>query len=62
MKKNLFVNLYGAIIILQGIFLLFEKYFTFKTSRYTLGITLIIGAILALVTVFSRKRQQVQFV
>jgi uncharacterized membrane protein HdeD (DUF308 family) len=61
MKKNLIVYLYGAIIILEGIFLLFSKYFTFNTTKYTLGIALVIGAMLALVTAFTYQRKQVQF-
>ncbi len=61
MKKNLLVYLYGATIILQGVFLLFSKHFTFNATKYILGIAVIIGAILALVTAFARQRKQVQF-
>jgi uncharacterized membrane protein HdeD (DUF308 family) len=61
MKNNFLVYLYGTIIILEGVFLLFSKHFTFNTTKYTLGIALIIGAMLALVTAFTRQRKQVQF-
>jgi len=61
MKKNLFVILYGAIIIMEGIFLLFSKYFTFNITKYALGVALIVGALLAMVTAFSRQRKQVEF-
>ncbi len=61
MKINLFVKLYGAIIILAGVFLLSSKDVSFNTIKYTLGITLIIGAMLAIATAFTRQRKKVQF-
>jgi len=61
MKKNLPLLLYGAIIILAGVFLLFSNYSSFNTIRITLGITLTIGAILSFITAFSRQRKQVEF-
>ena len=60
MKKNIFIYLYGAIIIMEGVFLLFSKHFTFNTIKYSLGIALIMGAFLALVSTFSSQRKQVQ--
>jgi len=59
MNKNLFVYLYGFLLIVEGGFLLFEKHFTFSTIRFTLGITLIVGAIFALAT-FLTLHSQVQ--
>ena len=61
MNKNIFVYLYGVIVILAGVFLLFSKHFDFNTNKYTLGIALVFGAIIALFTAFSRQRKQVQF-
>jgi uncharacterized membrane protein HdeD (DUF308 family) len=61
MNKSLFVSFYGAIIIVESVFLLFSKFFTFNTTKYILGIALLIGAILAIVTALYRKRKQVQF-
>jgi len=53
--------LYGSIIIFEGVFLLFSEYFTFITIKFALGIALLIGAILAFFTAFTRKRKHVQF-
>jgi len=61
MKQNVLLYIYGAIIVLEGVFLLFSKNFTFSVTRYTLGIALVIGAVLALATAFSSQRKQVQF-
>ncbi|SDR67209.1 hypothetical protein SAMN05216503_0251 [Polaribacter sp. KT25b] len=61
MKNNLFTHLYGSITILGGFFLIFSKYFTFENIKFSLGLSLITGAILALVTAFYRKRKQVEF-
>jgi len=61
MKKNLPLYLYGAVIIIEGVFLLFSKHRTFQTIKFTLGIALIIGAILAFLTALSRQRKQVEF-
>ncbi len=61
MKKNLPLYVYGAVIIFAGVFLLYSKQFTFQTIKLTLGISLIIGAILAFLKALSRKRKQVEF-
>lgn len=60
MKKNLPFYLYGAVLIFAGIFLLVSKHFTYQTIKYTLGITLIIGAILAFSKALSRQRKLVE--
>lgn len=61
MKKHLPIYLYGSIIILVGAFLLFSENNSFQIIKITLGISLIVGAIFAFITVFNRQRQQVQF-
>jgi uncharacterized membrane protein HdeD (DUF308 family) len=62
MKKHLPIYLYGSIIVLVGIYLLFSVNSSFQIIKFTLGISLIVGAIFAFFTAFSRQRQQVQFV
>lgn len=61
MKKHHPIYIYGAIVILLGIFLMFSRYYTFQTIKMTLGITIIIGAILALLKALSRQRKQIEF-
>jgi len=61
MKKHLPIYLYGSIIILVGVFLLFSENSSFQNIKITLGISLIVGAIFAFITAFSRQRQEVQF-
>lgn len=61
MKKYIPIYLYGSIIILAGIFLFFSENITFNVIKFTLGITLIVGTIFAVITAFSRQRKQVQF-
>lgn len=61
MKKHLPIYIYGAIIILEGIFLLFSEYNSFNIIKLTTGITLTVGAIVAFIAAFSRQRKQVQF-
>ncbi len=61
MKKYFPIYLYGAIIILDGILLQFTKYSSFNTIKLSLGISLIIGALLAFMAAFSQPRKQVQF-
>lgn len=60
MKKTP-VYIYGSIIILEGAFLLFSKYYTLNTIKYSLGIALIIGAILGFSKALSRQRKHVEF-
>lgn len=61
MNKNLPLYLYAAIIIGAGVLLILSKDSTLQTLKFPLGIGLIIGAILAFLTAFSRQRRQVQF-
>ena len=61
MKKYLPIYLYGTIIIFSGVFLLFSKDNTLNVIRFTLGITLVIGAVIAFGAAQSRQRKQVQF-
>jgi uncharacterized membrane protein HdeD (DUF308 family) len=61
MKKHLPIYLYGSIIFLVGVFLLFSENSSFQIIKITLGISLIVGAIFAFITAFSRQRQEVQF-
>lgn len=61
MKKHLPIYVYGSIIILVGIFLLFPENTSFQIIKTTIGISLIVGAIFAFITAFSRQRKQVQF-
>lgn len=52
------IYIYGAIIILEGLFLLFSS---FDTIKYTIGISLIVGSLLALLKALSRQRKQIEF-
>ena len=61
MKKNNPLYLYGAVLIFAGIFLLFAPYFEIRTIQLTLGITLVIGAILGFGKALSRFKKQVEF-
>lgn len=61
MKRNLSLYIYGLIIIFAGIFLLFSTNIPFNVVKYSLGITLIVGAIFAFITAYVRQRKQVQF-
>lgn len=60
-KKRFLVHLYGAVIILQGVFLLLSAYTTFSTTRYIVGIASIAGATFALITAYLRQKKQAQF-
>lgn len=61
MKKNLPLYLYGTIIMGEGAMLLFSKESHFENLKYTLGIGLTLGSMLAFLTAFSRQRRPVQF-
>jgi uncharacterized membrane protein HdeD (DUF308 family) len=61
MNKFISTYPYGAIIVLAGVFLLFSAYVSFNAIKLTLGISLIIGAIFAILTALSRKRKQASF-
>ncbi len=60
MKKYFPIYLYGAIIILDGIFLQFTKHSTLESIKLSLGISLTVGAIIAFIAAFSQQRKQVQ--
>ncbi len=61
MKKYLPVYAYGILIMVSGAFMLLSKTSSYDTFKYTLGITLILGAVFAFIAAFSRQRKQVQF-
>lgn len=61
MKKNIPIYLYGSIIILLGVYLLFTKNIAFNTIKFTLGIASIFGALFAIISAYFRYRKQVQF-
>jgi uncharacterized membrane protein HdeD (DUF308 family) len=61
MKKNIFIYAYGAIIVGEGILLIYSKDSTLETLTTFLGLGLITGSILAFFAAFSRQPKQVQF-
>ena len=61
MKKYIPIYLYGVVIILDGIFLLFPKDRSFESIKMTTGVVLIIGALVAFYAAFTRRRNHVQF-
>jgi uncharacterized membrane protein HdeD (DUF308 family) len=61
MKKNIFIYAYGAIIVGEGILLIYSKDSTLETLKTFLGLGLITGSILAFFAAFSRQPKQVQF-
>ncbi len=61
MQNNLFVKIYGVIIIFTGLLLLSLQDISFSTLKNTVGAALIVGAVFALVSAFRRTRKQVQF-
>lgn len=61
MKKFIPIYIYGAIKIFVGIFLLFFEKIPFNTIKFTLGISLIVGAIFAIIPEFYQQKRQVQF-
>jgi uncharacterized membrane protein HdeD (DUF308 family) len=60
MKKYLTIYLYGAVIVLGGLFLLFSGRMSIMTMRLVLGIVLTLAAGIAFVAAFFRRKQQVQ--
>lgn len=60
-KNNAFVYIYGAIIIFQGLFLLFSEYTTFETIKFTSGITLIVGAVFSFLAASYRQMKPVTY-
>lgn len=61
MEKYLPVYVYGILIVLSGVFLLFSNNSAIEVIRWTLGITFTVGAAFAIFAAFSRQRRQVQF-
>ncbi len=61
-KSNLSLYLYGAIIILSGIFLILSNYNSFNTLKLTLGIGLTIASAFAFLEALSREKKHVQLV
>jgi uncharacterized membrane protein HdeD (DUF308 family) len=61
MNKLIPIYLYGAIIIMEGVFTLFSKNTSFNVIKLSLGIGLTFGAILAFIAALSRQRKLVQF-
>ena len=61
MKKHLPIYIYGVIIILEGIFLLFSINYPFQTIKLTLGCSLILGGLLAFIKTLTRQTKQVEF-
>jgi uncharacterized membrane protein HdeD (DUF308 family) len=61
MKKFVPIYLYGALTLFAGVFLIYSKHSSFNAIRLMLGITLSVGAVLAFMAAFSRRRKQVQF-
>lgn len=61
MQKYLPIYIYGFITTLVGLFLILSNNNLFLTVKYTLGISLILGAIFAFISAFARQRKQVQF-
>jgi uncharacterized membrane protein HdeD (DUF308 family) len=61
-QKFMPIYLYGGIIILGGIFLLFSENSSFDAITLILGITMSVGAIIAFIAALSRQGRQVQYV
>jgi uncharacterized membrane protein HdeD (DUF308 family) len=61
MKNYLPINLYGAIIIFAGAFLLFSDYTTFDVLKLTLGISLTLGAVLSFIGALSNRENKAAF-
>lgn len=53
--------MYGLIIIISGIFLLYSNNSNFLIIRFILGISLIMSALLAILTTFNKQTKPVQF-
>lgn len=61
MNKFTPIYLYGSVIILEGVFLVFSRDLSYEFRHTILGIILIIGALFAFLASFSRRRKEVQF-
>ena len=61
MNKYLTIYLYGYTLIISGVVLFFTENSNFEQTKTIIGIGLIIGALLAIISAFSSQRKQVQF-
>jgi hypothetical protein len=61
MKKSLPIYVYGVIILLESIFLLFSENWTFDTLKFTVGLPLVLGSLMVIVTQLSYKNKPVAF-
>jgi len=61
MNKFIPIYLYGAIIIMEGVMMSFSKNTSFDVIKFSLGIGMTFGAIVAFMAALSRHRKQVQF-
>lgn len=61
MNKYFSIYLYGSIILLVGVFLLFSMNFTFMEIKWVMGISLTFGSLFAFIAAFYSQNKQVQF-
>jgi uncharacterized membrane protein HdeD (DUF308 family) len=61
MNKYLSISLYGYTLMISGVVLFFTENSNFEQTKTIIGIGLIIGALLAIISAFSSQRKQVQF-
>jgi hypothetical protein len=60
MKRHIPIYLYGAVIIIEGIFLLVSNDILFDSIKLAIGIPLTVAAILAFVAAIPMPKKQVQ--
>jgi hypothetical protein len=60
-KNNFPIYLYGAIILLVGLYLIFSENTVFELINVKISIPLIIGSSFAFIAAFSRQRKRIQF-
>lgn len=61
MKKHIAIYVYGALIMLAGILLLFSDVSNLPNIRIGIGVPLTVGSVLAFVAAFYRRKKQVEF-
>lgn len=61
MNKFIPVYAYGVLLVFSGVFLILSAAYTFGMVKWTLGVTISLGAVVAFIAAFTRKRSQVQF-
>lgn len=61
MNKYISIYLYGSIILLVGVFLLFSMNFTFLETKWVMGLSLTVGSLFAFIAAFYSQKKQVQF-